>query len=325
VLLVGGSSRIPLVAELVAADLARPVAVDAHPKDAVALGAALALAGAHPVPPDTSAEPPPAPAPEPTPTPEPEPEPEPVPVPVPVPAHEPEVVVDDEAQEDVEVPIPAPAGGASRPVWKRLVLPLGAVIVLVAAVAGVVLLADRGDDGGGEATDVVEGETIVGFDESGGAVERGVFVPAMSMLVVRGTSTADLVISVLTDDENVMEESRALLGEFSDAIVSDFIDPTPTTDITDRDGAAGEIVADLPATAIASEDETSSEEEEVLGLPFLVDADVTIIFTNFDGFEGTIDARIDVIPIDSSDDPEEFVDAVSDDATVQELWPELSI
>jgi actin-like ATPase involved in cell morphogenesis len=44
VLLVGGSSRIPLVAELVGAELGRPVAVDTEPKHAVALGAAL-LAG----------------------------------------------------------------------------------------------------------------------------------------------------------------------------------------------------------------------------------------------------------------------------------------
>lgn len=44
VLLVGGSSRIPLVAELVSAELGRPVAVDAHPKYAVPLGAALAAA-----------------------------------------------------------------------------------------------------------------------------------------------------------------------------------------------------------------------------------------------------------------------------------------
>ena len=42
VLLVGGSSRIPLVAQLVSAGLDRPVAVDADPKNAIALGAALA-------------------------------------------------------------------------------------------------------------------------------------------------------------------------------------------------------------------------------------------------------------------------------------------
>ncbi|HEX6425969.1 MAG TPA: Hsp70 family protein [Acidimicrobiales bacterium] len=46
VLLVGGSSRIPLVAQLVSSGLGRPVAVDAHPKHAVALGAAIVAARA---------------------------------------------------------------------------------------------------------------------------------------------------------------------------------------------------------------------------------------------------------------------------------------
>jgi len=41
VLLVGGSSRIPLVADMVGRELGRPVSVDAHPKHVVALGAAL--------------------------------------------------------------------------------------------------------------------------------------------------------------------------------------------------------------------------------------------------------------------------------------------
>jgi actin-like ATPase involved in cell morphogenesis len=41
VLLVGGSSRVPLVAQLVSAELGRPVVVDADPKAAIALGAAL--------------------------------------------------------------------------------------------------------------------------------------------------------------------------------------------------------------------------------------------------------------------------------------------
>ena len=59
VLLVGGASRMPLVAEMVRDTTGRPVAVDAHPKHAVALGAALfdpetdtsagASAGFHPV------------------------------------------------------------------------------------------------------------------------------------------------------------------------------------------------------------------------------------------------------------------------------------
>jgi molecular chaperone DnaK len=42
VLLAGGSSRIPVVSQIVGAELGRPVAVDSHPKHAVALGAALA-------------------------------------------------------------------------------------------------------------------------------------------------------------------------------------------------------------------------------------------------------------------------------------------
>jgi YVTN family beta-propeller protein len=47
VLLVGGSSRIPLVSRMISEELGRPTVVDAHPKYAVALGAAtLALGGA---------------------------------------------------------------------------------------------------------------------------------------------------------------------------------------------------------------------------------------------------------------------------------------
>ena len=42
VLLIGGSSRIPLVAQLLRSDLGVPVALDAHPKYAVSLGAAIA-------------------------------------------------------------------------------------------------------------------------------------------------------------------------------------------------------------------------------------------------------------------------------------------
>ena len=46
VLLVGGSSRIPMVAHLVSAELGRPTSVDTHPKHAIALGAAAVGADA---------------------------------------------------------------------------------------------------------------------------------------------------------------------------------------------------------------------------------------------------------------------------------------
>lgn len=45
VLLVGGASRMPIVADLVSQELGRPVALDAHPKHSVAIGAALAARG----------------------------------------------------------------------------------------------------------------------------------------------------------------------------------------------------------------------------------------------------------------------------------------
>jgi actin-like ATPase involved in cell morphogenesis len=45
VLLVGGSSRIPLIGQLVSSELDRPVAVDADPKHAIALGAAAFAGG----------------------------------------------------------------------------------------------------------------------------------------------------------------------------------------------------------------------------------------------------------------------------------------
>jgi molecular chaperone DnaK len=56
VLLVGGSSRIPLVSQLVSAELGRPTSVDAHPKHAVVLGAAVTtLAARRPAPPTPAA------------------------------------------------------------------------------------------------------------------------------------------------------------------------------------------------------------------------------------------------------------------------------
>ncbi len=72
VLLVGGSSRIPLVSQLVSSGLGRPVAVDAHPKHAIALGAAIVAARAggalrpeRPLPPPPGAQIPPVVAPAP--------------------------------------------------------------------------------------------------------------------------------------------------------------------------------------------------------------------------------------------------------------------
>ncbi len=64
VLLVGGSSRVPLIAQMVSSELGRPIAVDAHPKHAIALGASYFAASdtgsdmATPPPADAAATPP---------------------------------------------------------------------------------------------------------------------------------------------------------------------------------------------------------------------------------------------------------------------------
>ncbi len=61
VLLVGGSSRVPLISQMVSSELGRPVAVDAHPKHAVALGAAFAASSLAPLAPSPPSEPVPEP------------------------------------------------------------------------------------------------------------------------------------------------------------------------------------------------------------------------------------------------------------------------
>lgn len=118
VLLIGGSSRVPLISQMVASELGRPVAVDAHPKHAVALGAAFAaskegVAAAAPVAAAPVAAAPVAAAPAPTPAPV-----APAPAPAPSPAAAapvaPAPVV--EAPALVEPPArPAPAPVAAAP------------------------------------------------------------------------------------------------------------------------------------------------------------------------------------------------------------------
>ena len=50
----------------------------------------------------------------------------------------------------------------------------------------------------------------------------------------------------------------------------------------------------------------------MLGIPFLNQTEITVLLTNYEGEEGTIDARIDVVPIDTTGDPEDFVTAVQE-------------
>jgi Tol biopolymer transport system component/actin-like ATPase involved in cell morphogenesis len=136
VLLVGGSSRIPLVSQVVGDRLGVPVAVDAHPKHAVALGAALIAehrAGGAPA----AAAPAPAPLPPPPPPAPPPPAPDVGPGPPPPPPGQP--------------PPPTPPEGPTRgglPVPLPLLL-AGVGFVLVLLVVAVQVFQGGGDDDAG--------------------------------------------------------------------------------------------------------------------------------------------------------------------------------
>ena len=160
-LLVGGSSRIPLVAQLMSSAFKRPIALDVHPKHAVALGAALVagataaspaavppIAGLAAAPPPTATESAPQPiAPDPTPA-------------------------SGRQAEDVEPPDAAPAPvtpttSARIPKW---LIPVG-IVAVVAIIALAVLIV--GGSGGSSGTELSVGQRIaVGDFPDGVAVDQ---------------------------------------------------------------------------------------------------------------------------------------------------------
>lgn len=173
IVLAGGSSRIPLVHQLVSARYAIPVTVTTHPKHAVALGAALWGANfeqeAKAAPPAPATRPvrreaefaapePPWREPDPERRPEPEPEPEPTrqlePEPEPVTVAPMPPMVDPEPAPAFELPPldpPAPRSAGRR----RAVAGVAAAVVLVAALVVAAIARSDGDGGlasGGEPT-----------------------------------------------------------------------------------------------------------------------------------------------------------------------------
>ncbi len=136
VLLAGGSSRIPLVAQLVTAEIDRPVVLDPHPEHSIALGAARVTGPAAPVP-------------------------EAVPAPVPVPetgdaagpTAPPEHAVAP-AAEPAQAAQAEPQRPGGRASWlkRRWYLGAAAMLALAAVVVAAVLVWPRSPDGG-ERTD----------------------------------------------------------------------------------------------------------------------------------------------------------------------------
>jgi molecular chaperone DnaK len=142
VLLVGGSSRIPMVSQLVAGELGRPIAVDANPKDAVCLGAAIAAAQAvgAATPESVTAV---------------------APAPVTAPAAEPAASTAPAPAAMPVTPPPAPPPGRSKG-------PLVAALVGLAALIGAAAFLFLGDGDGGTASDdtTTTTDTIEVVDES---------------------------------------------------------------------------------------------------------------------------------------------------------------
>ena len=152
ILLVGGSSRMPLVSATLQRETGRPIAVDAHPKYAIALGAAAfgtdsaLIGGSHPAPaPVVAVAPPPPPAHTPAAPPPPVP---------PAPAMAPTVAMPAAQAPTVAMPQTppvhpgsfqaAPAAPPARPDKRKLYIIGGAAAAAVLAI--IAFVATRGDD-----------------------------------------------------------------------------------------------------------------------------------------------------------------------------------
>jgi actin-like ATPase involved in cell morphogenesis len=158
ILLAGGSSRIPLVGQLIAAELARPVAVDVHPKHAVAMGAARwaaqgrgVIAPAIPTASVVDVFPDPAPAPS---------EPKPI----------------TTAYEDTGTDVP-------RPSRRGALIALGVVLALA---LGAVALAGGGGSAGGPDTSTAARATTVAPEAPSTSID------ASSLLAAQATSERDV-------------------------------------------------------------------------------------------------------------------------------------
>ena len=193
VLLVGGSSRIPLVGQMVSESMQRPVAVDSDPKNAIATGAALFAADQLPAAlpaaasaaslPDLSPSAPPVAPPTPPPAAAPT-EPPPSAPPAAPPTPPPAAPVADAPTQPVPVPqavaapTPPPVGDppkkGGRPAW---LLPLAGVVVALAAIGGVVaaLSGGGGDDSATPTATPVPTEDASGDDgDDGGQPATGI-------------------------------------------------------------------------------------------------------------------------------------------------------
>jgi hypothetical protein len=200
VLLVGGSSRIPLVSELLATHLGRPVAVDVDPKAPVCLGAALvawsrfgASVGPPPVGPTPAEVEAAAEIVEPITAPDVEPITAPIvpptpPPPTPPPAGPPPAAPPPAAPPPTPPPAAPPAAGPKRRVPRAAVVGVLAVLVVVAVVAAVIAVTSGGS-GGGSTSSRSTTTTTAGTGPAGGQGPADADAEPIRLGLIRGTGT----------------------------------------------------------------------------------------------------------------------------------------
>jgi len=268
VLLVGGSSRIPLVAQMVTDALGRPVAVDADPKHAIALGAALhARTAAGTDQPSAAGAPVVEGGPEPADETEPEEE-----VGQTAPAPAAEEPPGEPAADDEEAATPRPrsdAGQAATPVPTATTPPpptraaapdsdgpsprrwlAGAALLVVAVVAGIFLL-DRGGGDDDTASTVAVAETAAPTTAATPTTAAGGAVATTAPPDLTGTR---LRVSLI-DDEHLPAIEVALADRFAlptgSEVVLDPFDLTADLVIAAQNGEISDValVGFTPATS----------------------------------------------------------------------------
>ncbi len=248
ILLVGGSSRMPLVAEMVAERTGRPVANDAHPKFAVASGAAawepprstatpttvapppVQLSAPPPVAPAPPAEPPAFVAPPPVAPPRTEPSVPPRPAMAAPSSPPPSVVVGSSA--------------TASPKRRRTAVLAGALAV-VGLTVGIAIAVTRGDDPK-DSTGTTPGDTVSSSPRSTDPESTDPIVPVVSVPVVDGGPLAALVADCTAEAQvNLI----ALPDEWANykGIIQSFNEKYPGV-----------------ATPVANPDASSRDEEEAV-------------------------------------------------------------
>jgi actin-like ATPase involved in cell morphogenesis len=285
VLLAGGSSRIPLVGELVSSELGRPVVNDSHPKHTVAMGAARVAAATLAPAPSAAPPPPPPPARPPAAVPPPPGAPAPSAASVSAPPAPP-----------VATPPAAPPAAPSRAKRPAVVYAAAAAAGVAAVVIGV-LVVGGGDDKGGTtaSTGATNGvETSQGSATTLGSSEAATTLPVMPSgewwsatnlpavvadldTQIPGEPTQFVLISVLASGVNVAVPA-ATPGSYEQYSWTDYgVVSGPT--VTDVDaGALLFTAADVDWTAVGAQ---VAAAPSILGMPN--GQTISVVATSFDG------------------------------------------